>query len=572
MSQINVSEKPLRIAFPAGRLLGVLLAATLLAAIACPPLVAQAPPTKPKTAQPPAGKDAAPQADPSAAFFRDGVVPHLSIVISQPEMQKLRDKNREYVRCTIVEDGRAQYERVAIHLKGGAGSFRSIDDKPAMTIKFNKFEKEQLFHGLDKINVNNSVQDPGYLDELICGELFTMAGIPAPRVTHARVKLNGRDLGIFVLKEGFDKKFVKRNGLDPKGNLYEGGFVQDLDGQPRLQSGEGPDDLSDLKAVVAACREPDLSKRWPKMEQVIEIDRFITFMAVELMCCHWDGYCNNHNNYRFYIDKTTHRIQFFPHGMDQMFRDTNFNILNTPGAIVASAVLSNPEWRGRYRDKVSELMKLFVPADRLISRVELLHQRLRPVFEEMGSSQASDFDNKCKDLQNRLKARAQNLTQQNGVVEPRALRFNSSGVAILTHWDPKQETGDARLEAVDTMDGVSKLRLLTITAEQGGRCVASWRTKVLLTAGKYRFEARARGRSIMVAPDPAAQGAGIRVSGTPRTNKLDGTTTWHDLAHEFQVQQPTQEVELVAELRATSGAVHFDRSSLRLVKLGPDTK
>jgi spore coat protein H len=295
MSQINVSEKPLRIAFPAGRLLGVLLAATLLAAIACPPLVAQAPPTKPKTAQPPAGKDAAPQADPSAAFFRDGVVPHLSIVISQPEMQKLRDKNREYVRCTIVEDGRAQYERVAIHLKGGAGSFRSIDDKPAMTIKFNKFEKEQLFHGLDKINVNNSVQDPGYLDELICGELFTMAGIPAPRVTHARVKLNGRDLGIFVLKEGFDKKFVKRNGLDPKGNLYEGGFVQDLDGQPRLQSGEGPDDLSDVKAVVAACREPDLSKRWPKMEQVIEIDRFITFMAVELMCCHWDGYCNNHN-------------------------------------------------------------------------------------------------------------------------------------------------------------------------------------------------------------------------------------------------------------------------------------
>ena len=40
------------------------------------------------------------------------------------------------------------------------------------------------------------------------------------------------------------------------------------------------------------------------------------------------------------------------------------------------------------------------------------------------------------------------------------------------------------------------------------------------------------------------------------------------LAHDFQIQAPTQEVELVAELRATGGKVTFERSSMRLVRIG----
>src|SRR6185436_20169429 len=102
-----------------------------------------------------------------------------------------------------------------------------------------------------------------YLCEWICADLCRDAGVPAPRVTHARVWLNGRDLGLYVLKEGFDKPFLVRHFGSAAGNLYDGGFCADLDSNLEKDSGNGPDDHSDLRALVAACREADPAARWP---------------------------------------------------------------------------------------------------------------------------------------------------------------------------------------------------------------------------------------------------------------------------------------------------------------------
>jgi hypothetical protein len=108
---------------------------------------------------------------------------------------------------------------------------------------------------------------------------------------------------------------------------------------------------------------------------------------------------------------------------------------------------------------------------------------------------------------------------------------------------------------------------LSIAASPNMPCVGSWRTKVILPAGKYRFEARARTQGLKAVDASPGSGAGLRLSGGSRTNKLDGTANWTLLTHEFEVQAPTQEVELVAEMRATAGEVFFDASSLRLVRV-----
>lgn len=525
------------------------------------------PPAKPDvTAKPTAPVKPKPKKDDSIAFFRDGVVPRLKIQIPEGELQQLRQKNREYVRCTVVEDDKTTYENVGIHLKGAAGSFRGVDDRPALTLSFDKFKDDQEFHDLDKIHLNNSVQDPSYLNELLSSDLNLAAGVPAARVSHARVWLNGRDLGVYVLMEGFNKKFLKRHGLDPNGNFYEPTLGSDLNGQIELKSGTGPADRSDVKAVIDACREPDAAKRWQKVEQVVDIDRFINFMALELLNCHWDGYCQARNNYRFYFDPKTGKVQFFPHGMDQMFGDANFNVLGVPGSMVANAVMTNPEWRGRYRDRLSELIKLYSPPDRLLARVDEVHARLRPVFAEINAGAASNFDGQVKQVKDRLINREKSLVRQNAMVEARPLRFGPEGTAPVTRWEPRPETPDARLEKPEAVPG-TRGGALTIATGPGGRCVASWRTKVILTAGKYRFEGRGKAQGIKGLDDTTTAGAGLRISGGNRTQKLDGTSDWTPLAYEFQVQAPTQEVELVAELKATAGQVYFDAGSLRLVRL-----
>jgi len=64
-------------------------------------------------------------------------------------------------------------------------------------------------------------------------------------------------------------------------------------------------------------------------------------------------------------------------------------------------------------------------------------------------------------------------------------------------------------------------------------------------------------------------GAGIRDSKPrqPRSNKLEGDSSWQPLTYEFQVPFEEDEIQLFCELRAAKGEVWFDLDSLRLVKL-----
>ena len=65
--------------------------------------------------------------------------------------------------------------------------------------------------------------------------------------------------------------------------------------------------------------------RWRRLQQTLDIDRFSTFMAMEVMVCHWDGYCMNQNNYRVFHNLADNRIVFIAHGMDQLFGTGTFH-------------------------------------------------------------------------------------------------------------------------------------------------------------------------------------------------------------------------------------------------------
>src|SRR5687767_2978740 len=147
-------------------------------------------------------------------LFVTGVVPQLAIEIPPDSLATLRAYHQVWrqarpqridVRITIRE-GALVYTNVAAHLKGSF-SYRDVDDKPSLTLNFDKFAPGQRFHGLEKIHLNNSVQDPSYLCEKLAREMFLAAGVPAARIGHARVSLNDRALGFYVL----DRKSTRLN-------------------------------------------------------------------------------------------------------------------------------------------------------------------------------------------------------------------------------------------------------------------------------------------------------------------------------------------------------------------------
>ena len=367
-----------------------------------------------------------------------GPIPRLRIEVSAEAMNKLRGDGRPEVAATVREttvrgsDETPEfvYEDVAIHLKGGAGSFRGVDDKPGLTLNLGKSKSGRTFHGLTKFHLNNSVQDPSYLSEALGNALFRDAGVPAARVTYALVSLNDRDLGVFVLKEGFDDVFLKRFFPGPRGALYEGYFCRDIDADLPGRVNVSRKDEARLKELVAAAREGDAAERRRRLARVLDVDRFLTFMAMEALTAHWDGYCQTRNNYRVYHDTTIDRLVFLPHGTDQLFQNTGYPVIHDT-ALVAQAVSATAEDKARYLERVAQLRKTVFTPEHLKKRLDELSARLAPAMQEVGPDAARGHKRETKSFRQRIAERIRSIDEQLAS-QPRPLQFDGDGAADLS--------------------------------------------------------------------------------------------------------------------------------------------
>lgn len=355
---------------------------------------------------------AASPAEDSAAFFKSDKVIHIDIDIGPKELDALRREPRKYAKATL-KVGDAVYKDIGIHVKGAAGSFRGIDDRPGLTLNMNKFDEEKLFHGMDKFHLANSVQDPSYVSELICGELFRAAGVPASRVSFATVTINGRKRGLYYLKEGYDKYFLKQHFKSADGNLYDGGFLREIDQPLQLLSGKKDvKDRADLKALTAACREGDPKKRLEKIEKVLDMDKFLSYLALEVVTWDWDGYPMNRNNYRIYHDIKRDKLVFIPSGMDQMFGNPGGPILPGFQGMVANAIIGTPEGKKLYYAKMAQIQKDVLQVDKLIKRLDELQARVQPALASVDKGAAAGYPGQVNRLKEGIRQRAKSIEQQ----------------------------------------------------------------------------------------------------------------------------------------------------------------
>ncbi|HIA12832.1 MAG TPA: hypothetical protein EYN69_12305, partial [Flavobacteriales bacterium] len=225
--------------------------------------------------------------------------------LSDSSIQQLHEDPKHYVRATFRE-GNDIYKEVGVRLKGGHGSFRMLDgkSKAAFTIKFNYFVKEQRFHGLRRIILNNSIQDPTYMSEYIGYALFRDASVPAPRIGYATVTINQQSYGLYVQVEAVSNDFLKRWYSKTEGNLYEGPMDvvewRELD----LDSNQGRENRRDLHRLAKSIEKADDNNPWESLANYVDLGNFTRFIALEQLVNHWDGYTQT-NNYRMYYNPET---------------------------------------------------------------------------------------------------------------------------------------------------------------------------------------------------------------------------------------------------------------------------
>ena len=497
------------------------------------------------------------------AVFTNSMVREIRISVDAPGMTDLRRDTREYVKATfreVLPEGENILTNVGVHLKG-TGSFRPLDQKPALTVKFNKFVEDQNFYGLTKISLNNSVQDLTYVNESLCAELFRAAGVPAARVAHARIYLNDRYLGLYTLVEGLNKPFLRRHFADAKGNLYEG-HTKDVSEWLDQDNGEDTSQ-ADLKALTEAARAPT-AVRWTKIGALVDLERFISMLAGEVLMAHWDGYWLNRNNYSVYSDPATKRMTFIPHGLDNMFQIPAMPWRPTTQGLLVRAAIHTPEGQRAYRERLSQLLTNSFRIEQLTNRIDAIAGRIRPVLEKDSPKGIKEFDEHVADLKKRVLARIGNVSQQLSALGALA-RFDAAGVASVNNWTTNVDLGIALLSR-----GVEDKRaVLKIKHGDTSGTLASWRARVGLEAGRYRFRGKVKAQGLTPLDSPNT-GVSLRISGMHPPFQIVRDTNWRLVEFDFDVLPPADDVDLVCQLSTVLGEVWFDLSSLQLVRLRAD--
>jgi hypothetical protein len=314
-----------------------------------------------------------------------------------------------------------------------------------------------------------------------------------------------------------------------------------------------------LLELVGALKEGDAAKQFDRLSAVVDVDAYFRYLALETVMCHWDGYSFNRNNYRIYENPETGRFHFILHGMDQMFGDANWPVEREPGGQVGAILWRRPAIRERYRVQLADVYeKVLKPID-WPARIEEHGQRLLAALEAVKPDRAKEYAPRIGEERNRVAERLKSVRRQ--MEAPRAENtLATKGLAELgdAAWAPQLDNGEAQ---EGDNDGRKCLHLRAT-----GDANASWRTRVTVPAGKFRFEAQMKTHGVDPLPVASGEGAGVRVSGGSRKapNALKGDVPWQRVSYDIDSQGG--DVVLVVELRARAGEVWVDRKSLRLVR------
>lgn len=155
-------------------------------------------------------------------LFDTSYVHSIDIVMDDWDSFVENCESEEYASCAVVIDGES-YKNIAIRAKGNTSLSQVANygsDRYSFKLEFNHYSDAATYHGLDKLCLNNIIQDNTYMKDYLCYTMMNCAGVSSPLCSFAYITVNGEDWGLYLAVEAVEDSFLERN-YDSTGNLYK---------------------------------------------------------------------------------------------------------------------------------------------------------------------------------------------------------------------------------------------------------------------------------------------------------------------------------------------------------------
>lgn len=154
-------------------------------------------------------------------LFDTSYVHTIDLVIDDVDAFFEDAESEEYVPAKIVIDG-TSFGTVAVRAKGNT-SLSNVkeygNDRYSLKVEFDHYDEANTYYGLDKLNLNNLIQDNTLMKDYLIYTMMADAGADSPLVSYVNLSINGEVFGLYLAVEGIEDGFMDRLGLD--GNLYK---------------------------------------------------------------------------------------------------------------------------------------------------------------------------------------------------------------------------------------------------------------------------------------------------------------------------------------------------------------
>lgn len=131
--------------------------------------------------------------------------------------------NEEYANCTVVIDGES-YKNVGVRAKGNT-SLTQVqnygNNRYSFKIEFDHNDSTKTYYGLDKLCLNNIIQDNTYMKDYLTYQLMDEFGVASPLCSYVNISVNGETWGLYLAVESVEDSFLQRNYGNDYGELYK---------------------------------------------------------------------------------------------------------------------------------------------------------------------------------------------------------------------------------------------------------------------------------------------------------------------------------------------------------------
>lgn len=148
--------------------------------------------------------------------------------------------NEEYEVCSVEIDGQV-LSNVAIRAKGNTSLTQVANygnDRYSFKIEFDHYDSSINYNGLDKLCLNNIIQDNTYMKDYLTYQMMGYFGVDAPLCSFVNITVNGENWGLYLAVEDVEESFLERNYGSDYGELYKPDSTGNMGG-----GGEKPADM-----------------------------------------------------------------------------------------------------------------------------------------------------------------------------------------------------------------------------------------------------------------------------------------------------------------------------------------